>query len=437
MKKSNRKGFTIVELVIVIAVIAILAAVLIPTFASIIKKANLSSDQSAVRNMNTALAADTAVVDAEDLDLKIVIDALDAAGFNAKKTLVPISSGYTFYWYKTYNKIVLAKDGEVVYPVDNQELVDSFAADLEKTGDDQVLFDLEGGYKYVDVVAKDAKALATALKEGNEKITLSADVTLKDTVPVSAGSEIVVDLAGHKLDASKNGSRPFELYEDTTLIINGDKNSKVICGKYGLVNVTAGTSADITLNGGVYEAATDNGAFIKVRATDDANVVVNVNVNDVTYKDSSNDGYLLNTQGFYGKLNLNIKGGTYEAQHGFAFSSVGESVIDGATINVKSIGVSVACGKVTVKNCTITTEDATDGSVTGGAAIFASNGASATVENTKINTKGIAYYVPNTTGTIVVKNCTATAATEYKILAPTEAGTSKITIDGVEHVYGE
>ena len=34
----NRKGFTIVELVIVIAVIAILAAVLIPTFSSLTQK---------------------------------------------------------------------------------------------------------------------------------------------------------------------------------------------------------------------------------------------------------------------------------------------------------------------------------------------------------------------------------------------------------------
>ncbi len=43
MKKMNKKGFTIVELVIVIAVIAILAAVMIPTFGGIIKKANKSS----------------------------------------------------------------------------------------------------------------------------------------------------------------------------------------------------------------------------------------------------------------------------------------------------------------------------------------------------------------------------------------------------------
>ena len=43
MKKMNNKGFTIVELVIVIAVIAILAAVMIPTFSGIVTKANESA----------------------------------------------------------------------------------------------------------------------------------------------------------------------------------------------------------------------------------------------------------------------------------------------------------------------------------------------------------------------------------------------------------
>lgn len=50
MKRNNKKGFTIVELVIVIAVIAILAAVLIPTFSGVIEKANKSSAMQAARN---------------------------------------------------------------------------------------------------------------------------------------------------------------------------------------------------------------------------------------------------------------------------------------------------------------------------------------------------------------------------------------------------
>ena len=60
-KKSNG-GFSIIELVIVIAVIAILAAVLIPTFSSIIEKAQFSKDLSAVRNMNELLAIDVSSV---------------------------------------------------------------------------------------------------------------------------------------------------------------------------------------------------------------------------------------------------------------------------------------------------------------------------------------------------------------------------------------
>lgn len=57
MRSKSKKGFTIVELVIVIAVIAILAAVLIPTFSSLIKKANESADLQNTRNMNTVIAA--------------------------------------------------------------------------------------------------------------------------------------------------------------------------------------------------------------------------------------------------------------------------------------------------------------------------------------------------------------------------------------------
>ena len=50
-----KRGFTIVELVIVIAVIAILAAVLVPTFSNVVENANVSSDKSLVRNINNVL----------------------------------------------------------------------------------------------------------------------------------------------------------------------------------------------------------------------------------------------------------------------------------------------------------------------------------------------------------------------------------------------
>lgn len=50
MKKLNKKGFTIVELVIVIAVIGILAAVLIPTFSNVIESAKESAALQEAKN---------------------------------------------------------------------------------------------------------------------------------------------------------------------------------------------------------------------------------------------------------------------------------------------------------------------------------------------------------------------------------------------------
>ena len=53
MKRNNKKGFTIVELVIVIAVIAILSAVLIPTFGGITTKAQASALAQEAKNAYT------------------------------------------------------------------------------------------------------------------------------------------------------------------------------------------------------------------------------------------------------------------------------------------------------------------------------------------------------------------------------------------------
>lgn len=61
MKKNNkRKAFTIVELVIVIAVISILAAVLIPTFSNVIENTQNSSAMQEARNAYTEYMIDYA-----------------------------------------------------------------------------------------------------------------------------------------------------------------------------------------------------------------------------------------------------------------------------------------------------------------------------------------------------------------------------------------
>ena len=50
MKNTKKKGFTIVELVIVIAVIGILSAILIPTFSGLVQRAQNTALQENLRN---------------------------------------------------------------------------------------------------------------------------------------------------------------------------------------------------------------------------------------------------------------------------------------------------------------------------------------------------------------------------------------------------
>ena len=111
MKKMNKKGFTIVELIIVIAVIAILAAVMIPTFGGIIKKANKSSaEQVATAAYKEAYA------------LAISDGKIDAAGE------VYTVSGYAFVFTGSLDQLTVAvsdtnNDGYVVTVVDGKVVV--------------------------------------------------------------------------------------------------------------------------------------------------------------------------------------------------------------------------------------------------------------------------------------------------------------------------
>ena len=117
MKRNNRKGFTIVELVIVIAVIAILAGVLIPTFANVVRKANISADTQLCKNMNTALVM--AKAEGKSIDtMEDVLFTINEAGY-VIENLNPTTEGYYYAWDSKNDLILFLKDDLTVqYPED-------------------------------------------------------------------------------------------------------------------------------------------------------------------------------------------------------------------------------------------------------------------------------------------------------------------------------
>ena len=57
LKRKSNKGFTLIELMIVIAIIGILAAIAIPQFAQYRRKAFNAAAESDLRNFKTAMEA--------------------------------------------------------------------------------------------------------------------------------------------------------------------------------------------------------------------------------------------------------------------------------------------------------------------------------------------------------------------------------------------
>ncbi len=161
--KLTRKAFTIVELVIVIAVIAILAAVLIPTFSSLIQKSKVSADQQLIRNLNTALKADVKAHNTMTEALKAASDyGYDVSKINASAT------GNEILW-DSKNDIFCYLDGSTVkYIPDGNKTLDAADVDLwiiAKAPSNKYSTYL---YKTELTVIDD---LTTGLDVGNETIT--------------------------------------------------------------------------------------------------------------------------------------------------------------------------------------------------------------------------------------------------------------------------
>ena len=106
-QKSRKRGFTILELIIVIAVIAILAAVAIPTFAGVVKKARISAKTQMAKGINTILTVEE-ITDGRPKSMYDAIKVMSENGFDIGE--LSSDDDLLLAWVQEYNRIAVVDD---------------------------------------------------------------------------------------------------------------------------------------------------------------------------------------------------------------------------------------------------------------------------------------------------------------------------------------
>lgn len=96
MKKTNNKGFSLVELIVVIAIMAVLVGVLAPTFTKYVEQSRRSTDIQNAEAIKTAVLADIADGDpdfAATSDTTVTIGTASGQVMPSTMTEAPLISG--------------------------------------------------------------------------------------------------------------------------------------------------------------------------------------------------------------------------------------------------------------------------------------------------------------------------------------------------------
>ena len=191
MKASKKRGFTIIELVIVIAVIAILAAVLIPTFSNVIQKAKEANDTIMVKRINEALTSDAILKGAKHANMTEALNAAFDRGYDLTK-IRSTANDNEILWDSVSDCFVYMKGNEITYIPDSKDSAVSTA-------------DKWNYFRIVDTAAEVASSDYSTYLAGND---VSGDITAKagfDAGNNTKIAKVTVSSEGHNILVRTNG----------------------------------------------------------------------------------------------------------------------------------------------------------------------------------------------------------------------------------------
>ncbi len=114
-RKSNKKGFTIMEMLIVVAIIAVLAAIAIPTFNGALTKSKEAADVANVRAAYAAMQVAILTDDAQIPTSAIAATKTKTTGGGASAPITDYLSGDLNYEKLTYAYDGGDKKGTITY----------------------------------------------------------------------------------------------------------------------------------------------------------------------------------------------------------------------------------------------------------------------------------------------------------------------------------
>lgn len=133
MTKHSRKGFTLIEMLVVIAIVAILVAMIVPTVASASRKATAATDAANLRSI-------IGVANVELLQSEAEVAAATAAMTSFDCKTFPGATPYIYYVNPGFITAYFDNGGDCY-------TIDSFAA-TASTGEAPVAVTLTGGNSY-------------------------------------------------------------------------------------------------------------------------------------------------------------------------------------------------------------------------------------------------------------------------------------------------